>query len=162
LKLMQYSIEASSGEELVGHLGALLGAVTTTYDFDTCDHKTRLRLLDSANRAVLALVMKLSENHLRRLYSSLREWRGSLQLDDPDKFAMRRFAFWKVSAVLGKELRALFLPCLTSVLSDAVEELVSTTVRLGFVLLIHINFSYSIAYIIMFPLQSEFCGISIL
>ena len=123
LKLLKHSIDSSSGEELVGHLGSILKSVTTTYEFE-CDKRTWNDLLDSANEAVLALVMKLSENHLRRLYSSLREWRGSLIKDDSDKFALRRFAFWKVSAVLGKELRTIFLTCLTGVLSDAVDELV--------------------------------------
>ena len=123
LKLLKHSIDSSSGEELVGHLGSILKSVTTTFEFE-CDQRTWNDLLDSANEAILSLVMKLSENHLRRLYSSLREWRGNLIVEDSERFALRRFAFWKVSAVLGKELRTIFLPCLTSVLGDAVDELV--------------------------------------
>ena len=125
LRMLQHSVDASSGEEMIGHLRPMLRAVTTTYDFQNVPHITdRMALVDAANEAVLAMVLKLSEVHLRRLYAALRDWRGDLDAEQPDKYAMRRFAFWKVSVDLAKELRTIFLPCLSNVLTDAINELV--------------------------------------
>lgn len=125
LRMLQHSVDASSGEEMIGHLPPMLRAVTTTYDFQNVPHITdRMALVDAANEAVLAMVLKLSEVHLRRLYAALRDWRGDLDAEQPDKYAMRRFAFWKVSVDLAKELRTIFLPCLSNVLTDAINELV--------------------------------------
>ena len=127
LRVLKHSIDASSGDELAGQLGALLKAVTTTYDHECTEVGDRTTLLETANEAVLAMVMRLSEVHLRRLYAILRDWRGALDTTESEKFALRRHAFWSVSADLSKELRTIFLPCLGSVLTDAVEELVSTS-----------------------------------
>ena len=86
------------------------------------------------------MVMKLSEAQLRPLYARLREWKGIGGLDDGEHDekqtfspssvlsslgVTRRYAFWSLSAALGKELRSIFLPLLTSVISDVVDELVS-------------------------------------
>ncbi|CAB9516969.1 HEAT repeat-containing protein 1 [Seminavis robusta] len=122
LRMLKLSVEASPGAELAGHLGSLLKAVTATYDFD-CELRLRYDLIDGANEVVLALVMKLSENHLRRLFSNLREWKGQLSVDSPEELAIRRVAFWKVSAVLSKELRTIILPCLSTALQEAMDEL---------------------------------------
>jgi BP28CT (NUC211) domain len=123
LRMLRQKVDTSSGEELAGHLGPLLKAVTATYDYD-CDLNLRFALIDIANDTVLALVLKLSENHLRRLFSSLRDWKGSLGGSKPEKFALRRVAFWRLCSVLSRELRMIFLPCMSSVLSDVLEELV--------------------------------------
>ena len=60
--------------------------------------------------------MKLSEAQLRPVYAKLRAWRG-------DDNASRKFAFWSISSVLPKELKSIFLPCLSTVVDDVLQEL---------------------------------------
>lgn len=81
-------------------------------------------MLQGANRCLLSLVMKMSEAQLRPLYARLREWRGDIE-DGTKRLvtSTRRHAFWSLSAELSKSLRSIFLPCLTSVLSDVLDEL---------------------------------------
>ena len=77
-----------------------------------------------ANNCFLSLVMKLSEAQLRPLYARLREWRGDIGDSSTGvSSTARRHAFWSLSAELSKSLRSIFLPCLTSVLPDVIDEL---------------------------------------
>jgi hypothetical protein len=76
---------------------------------------------------MVGLIMKLSEAQLRPLYMKLREWRGDFDNDFQRRSCLRRQAFWKLSAVLSIELRSIFLPYMSSVLTDAISELVSGT-----------------------------------
>ena len=103
-------------------LGVVLLAVSVTSVLKLLSAREEL---DAANKALLSLVMKMSEAQLRPLYSRLREWRGDLVKDEDDnESSIRRFSFWSMTAVLCKELRGIFLPCMSSVVGDIVQELV--------------------------------------
>ena len=52
--------------------------------------------------------------------------------------SIRRYAFWSLSAELSKNLRSIFLPCLISVITDVIDELVSLCFVVA-VVLIHYN-----------------------
>jgi U3 small nucleolar RNA-associated protein 10 len=71
----------------------------------------------------MTFILKLSEVHLRRLYLSLRDWRGVVDKLAPESSSAHRFAFWTLSAALAKRLRSIFLPCLSVSIGDAVSEL---------------------------------------
>lgn len=125
LSILKASVQASSGSELAAQRGNLLKAATFAFEYDGSgdDDGDRYSLFAATNELLLALILKLSEVQLRPLYAKLREWRGDLDKTDPEALASRRFAFWSLSACLGKELRSIFLPCLGTVFADAVEEL---------------------------------------
>ena len=126
LFILKTSVESTVHSELSPSIGKLLNALLLSFDYDSSDCGQR-ELLSSVNQTLLALVMKISEAQLRPLYARIREWRGELELFDADGHsvasATRRYAFWSMSALFSKELRSIFLPCLSSVLIDAIKEL---------------------------------------
>jgi hypothetical protein len=124
LSLLTASTNKSKGSELSGHATTLLHVVTHVFEaFDNVDD--REVVFSASSELFLALVLKLSEVQLRSLYVKLRDWRGDFDKLNPNKLASRRAAFWDLSASLGKQLRSIYLPCLSTVFSDAVDELVS-------------------------------------
>jgi hypothetical protein len=125
LSILKASVQTSSGNELAAQRGNLLKAATFAFEYEGHDDDDgdRYSLFAAANELLLALILKLSEVQLRPLYAKLREWRGDLDKADPEALASRRFAFWSLSACLGKELRSIFLPCLGTVFADVIDEL---------------------------------------
>ena len=128
LSILKSSVECTSRAELTPVVGKLLNSILIAFKYDD-DEEGQQELLAAANETLLALVLKLSEAQLRPLYARIREWRGDLDGtsregdDDAEEAATKRYAFWSMSALLSKELRSIFLPCLSSVLSDAIKEL---------------------------------------
>jgi hypothetical protein len=124
LSLLNASTSKSKGSELSGHATTLLHVVTHVFEsFDNADD--REVVFSASSELFLALVLKLSEVQLRSLYVRLRDWRGDFDKLNPNRLASRRAAFWDLSASLGKQLRSIYLPCLGTVFSDVVDELVS-------------------------------------
>jgi U3 small nucleolar RNA-associated protein 10 len=124
LSLLTASTNKSKGSELSGHATTLLHVVTHVFEsFDNADD--REVVFSASSELFLALVLKLSEVQLRSLYVRLRDWRGDFDKLNPNRLASRRAAFWDLSASLGKQLRSIYLPCLATVFSDVVDELVS-------------------------------------
>lgn len=122
-KILKLSIENASRADIGPLAGKIISSLVQAYSFD-CDAITRHELMDTANSTLLAMVMKLSEAQLRPLYARLREWRGDINTSASDTVAARRRnAFWSFSAAMSKELRSIFLPCMSSVVSDVVKEL---------------------------------------
>ena len=127
LSILKASVECTSRAELTPVVGKLLNATLIAFKYGG-DKEGQQELLSAANKTLLALVLKLSEAQLRPLYARIREWRGDLDEtdvdgDDAQEAATKRYAFWSMSALLSKELRSIFLPCLSSVLGDAIKEL---------------------------------------
>ena len=124
LSTLNASVKATSGPNLSAQRPHLLRAATFAFDFENTD-ADRQKVMDDATDLMLSLILKLSEVQLRQLYGKLRDWRGELDKSEPQTRVMRRLAFWNLSSRLGKELRSIFLPCLSTVFTDAVDELVS-------------------------------------
>lgn len=127
LQVMNMAVESSQRSELNPIVGKIFNGLVVAYGYDG-DDESKSQLLTQANTCLLSLVMKLSEAQLRPLYARLREWRGDIDTeseDDSAKTCVRRSAFWSLSAELSRSLRSIFLPCLTSVVTDVVDELVS-------------------------------------
>jgi hypothetical protein len=122
LSMMKVSVDESTPAEVSAQKNIILQSVTKAYDYEG-SFSERSILLETANNVLVTLVLKLSELQLRGLYQSLREWRGEFDKTNPEKLAKRRYAFWTVSAALSKELRSIFLPCFSMVISDVVGEL---------------------------------------
>jgi hypothetical protein len=127
LSILKSSVECTSRAELTPVVGKLLNAILISFKYGD-DEEGQQELLSAANKTLLALVLKLSEAQLRPLYARIREWRGDLdetstEGDDAEEAATKRYAFWSMSALLSRELRSIFLPCLSSVLPDAIKEL---------------------------------------
>lgn len=109
LSLSTSAIENTSSRHEIGAVKAhVLKIILLSCDFD-------VSLMDHISKVLISMVMKISEAQLRSIYTSFREWRG----DDNDS---RKFAFWALSAALSKELKSIFIPCFTSVLNDAINE----------------------------------------
>ena len=129
LSILKSSVDCTSRAELTPVVGKLLNAILIAFKYDAAaDDEGQQELLTAANETLLTLVLKLSEAQLRPLYARIREWRGDLdetstEGDDAAVAATKRYAFWSMSALLSKELRSIFLPCLSSVLPDAITEL---------------------------------------
>jgi len=123
-KLMKLSIEKATRADLGPLAGKIINSLTQAYSFE-CDISTTCELIDVANSTLLAMVMKLSEAQLRPLYAKLREWRGDIDKSgDSDGLTLRRrSAFWSLSAAMGKELRSIFLPCMSTVVGDISKQL---------------------------------------
>ena len=124
LGVINASVGASERSELPPVIGKIFNVLVAAYSYDG-DEDNKSRLLSDANKVLLSLVMKLSESQLRQLYARLREWRGDIKENDNDseQASSRRVAFWSLSAALSGSLRSIFLPCLTSVLTDVIDEL---------------------------------------
>ena len=124
LGVINASVGSSERSELPPVIGKIFNVLVAAYSYDGGDD-CKSRLLSDANKVLLSLVMKLSESQLRQLYARLREWRGDIKEgdDDSNQSCSRRVAFWTLSAALSKSLRSIFLPCLTSVLTDVIDEL---------------------------------------
>lgn len=129
LEMLKESVQQAPRSEVPALRSWLLKALTLAYEFCGADSDGEsINLVEEANDVLLALVMKLSEAQLRPLFAKLREWRGDLDSEMTDSnFSMKRYAFWSLSALLSEQLRSIFLPCLSTVVSDAVDELVSIT-----------------------------------
>jgi len=121
VSLMKSSVGQATSRESVAHQDSILKAIEEICDRDGTFTENTV-LIESTSDLLLALVMKLSEVQLRKTYSRLREWRGDLG-ENPEMLSWKRYAFWSWSGLLSKELGAIFLPCLGSVLSDVKIEL---------------------------------------
>jgi hypothetical protein len=119
-------VKQAPRSELPALRSCVLNALTLAYEFRGGGDEESVDLMDEANGVLLAVVMKLSESQFRPLYAKLREWRGDV-VSEGD-VALKRCAFWSLSAVLSTELRSIFLPCLRTVLSDSVDDRVSKIV----------------------------------
>ena len=125
MNVMNIAVESSQRSELSPVIGKIVNGVLMAYGYEGDDGDSRPQMLQSANKCLLSLVMKLSEAQLRPLYARLREWRGDIEGKEEAVSSIRRYAFWSLSAELSKNLRSIFLPCLTSVTTDVIDELVS-------------------------------------
>ncbi|KAL7543016.1 hypothetical protein ACHAXR_012507 [Thalassiosira sp. AJA248-18] len=119
INVMNIAVESSQRSDLSPIIGKIFNGLVMAYGYEG-DEFSRPEMLRSANKCLLSLVMKLSEAQLRPLYARLREWRGDIE---DESSSGRRYAFWSLSAELSKSLRSIFLPCLTSVLTDVIDEL---------------------------------------
>lgn len=137
MNVMNIAVESSQRSDLSPVIGKIVNGVLLMYGYEGDDDDSRPQMLQSANKCLLSLVMKLSEAQLRPLYARLREWRGDIE-DKEAVTSIRRYAFWSLSAELSKNLRSIFLPCLTSVITDVIDELVSLCFVVA-VVLIHYN-----------------------
>jgi len=121
INVMNIAVESSQRSDLSPIIGKIFNGLVMAYGYEG-DDTSRPKMLLNANKCLLSLVMKLSEAQLRPLYARLREWRGDIE-DETEGGSIRRYAFWSLSAELSKSLRSIFLPCLTSVLTDVIDEL---------------------------------------
>lgn len=129
LEIMKIAVESSQRSELTPVVGKIFNGLVASYAYEVKEADDREKLLSNTNKCLLALVMKLSEAQLRPLYARLREWRGDIKYEKESSSSshVRRSAFWNLSAELSKSLRSIFLPCLTSVITDVFDELVSVS-----------------------------------
>ncbi|KAI2507685.1 hypothetical protein MHU86_6778 [Fragilaria crotonensis] len=109
LKLTSTAVEQMPRAEIGAVTGHVLNSILYCCETETIS-------FDLISNVLIALVMKLSENQLRPVYARLRTWRGD---DNPT----RKFAFWNLSSALSKELKSIFLPYLSTVVSDALTDL---------------------------------------
>ncbi|KAL7520123.1 hypothetical protein ACHAWX_004867 [Stephanocyclus meneghinianus] len=124
LRVMNIATENAARSDLTPVVGKIFNGLVVAYQNEG-DEKSSPQLLKYANKCLLSLVMKLSEAQLRPLYTRLREWRGNIDAGKiPSPAASsRRYAFWSLSAELSQALKSIFLPCLTSVMTDVIDEL---------------------------------------
>ena len=125
LSILKGSIKNASRSDLGPVISKVLNTLIQVYGFDE-NNDARSQLINSANDVLLSLVLKLSEAQLRPMYAKLRDWRGEIKhLEESDEAtALRRNAFWSLSAALSKQLKSIFLPCVGTVVPDMISELV--------------------------------------
>jgi len=123
VSIMIESVTNSKSSEVSGMISSIIRTVTHIYSQETTQGDESA-VMEVADELMLCLVMKLSEVQLRSLYRKLREWRGDVDASNPEESGKRRSAFWRFSSTLSKQLKSIYLSCLTTVFSDAVDELV--------------------------------------
>jgi len=129
ISLLTKTASKSSRQELICHTTGLLRVVTVALEY-SLPPKSQAQVLHAACDLFLGFVLKLSEFQLRSLYLKLREWKGDLNSTDLEVSAGRRSAFWSLSTALAKQLRAIYLPCLSLVFTDLISELESAVATL--------------------------------
>ena len=118
--IIETAVDAATTAMVVAHKDDVLLAMTKALEFEgTWEEYSAL--VATACNLLSAMIMKVSEIELRRIYLSLRKWCGDIT--DPNTNAQRRYGFWALSSRLGKELRIIFLPCLDTVTDDIITEL---------------------------------------
>jgi len=121
--ILKASISDSSRPDLGPVAGKIVNALIQAYGYE-CNVQTNFKLLETANATLVALVMKLSEAQLQQLYAKFRQWCTALDSSTASKVsALRRHSFYSLSAAMGKELRSIFLPCVSSIVGDIAKEL---------------------------------------
>jgi len=122
-EILKAAIDNSSLPNLGSMAGKITKALISAYEFE-CDSEVRFDVLAAANGSLISLVMKLSEAQLRQLYAKFREWRGKIDTSVISEASIsRRQSFYSLSASMSKELRSIFLPCISSVVGDIADEL---------------------------------------
>ncbi|KAL3935144.1 MAG: hypothetical protein SGBAC_009281, partial [Bacillariaceae sp.] len=124
VSLLTSAISRSSRQDVTCHATGLLRTVTSTLDYPV-HSRMQSQVLYAARDLFLGFVLKLSEFELRSLYLKLREWKCEVDFTNLDRSARRRAAFWNLSAELSTHLRTIYLPCLSLVFADLINELVS-------------------------------------
>jgi len=122
LSILSESITKSKSSDVSGMISIVLETATYVFEKDVVQEGDPA-MMEATDELILSLVMKLSEMQLRLLYRKFREWRGDLDEYCPEKSGPRRRAFWRLSSALSKQLKSIYLSCLTTVFSDAVDEL---------------------------------------
>ena len=123
LAVMTESIRTSKSSEVSGQINVVLKTAFHIFERDDVLEESS-GLMDAADEMVISLVLKLSEVQLRTLYAKMRDWRGEVSQESTGA-KQRILAFWNLSSALSKQLKSIYLPCLATVFSDAVSELVS-------------------------------------
>jgi hypothetical protein len=130
LSILTEAVNASKSADVSGHVNVILKTVFNV--FDKADAVgDGINLIDASNDLLLSLVLKLSEVQLRSMYGKICEWCHEHDESGKDQPAHRRFVFWALSSALSKQLKSIYLPCLSTVFSDVMEALVSFGTRCG-------------------------------
>ncbi|GAX11536.1 U3 small nucleolar RNA-associated protein 10 [Fistulifera solaris] len=122
LSMLKQSVEAMLPAECSSQIKHIFSAIMNAFESSfSCDD--RLELMQPGCDLFLAVIMKISEVQLRKLFVLFKEWRGDFKTEEPEAGAEKRHAYWFVCSHLSKALRGIFLPCLTITFNDAVLEL---------------------------------------
>ena len=122
LSMLQSSVENAPNKTAVALVKPVFGAITAVFDHEGT-FEERLLMTEKGSDLLHVLVLKLSEVQLRRLFTSLREWRGNLNEETPQAGAAKRLSYWIACSKLSATLKSIFLPCLSLTFDDAVAEL---------------------------------------
>lgn len=123
LTLIQMATEHSESSTVNAHKELLLKLITNAFDYVDSNWAKVSAVIHTACDLLDTVVLKLSELQLRRIFALLRDWRMDLDSSQSPVRCQRRFAFWLACARLSKELRSIFLPCLSTVMDDLLSEL---------------------------------------
>jgi hypothetical protein len=114
LSILTDSVKSSKSAEVSSQTQPILEVV-----FYAVEHGSVVdsdEILSASNDLVVSLVMKQSEVQFRTLFQKLCVWRSEHK---------HMYAFWNLCSSLSKNLKSIFLPCLTAIFEDVIEELVS-------------------------------------
>ena len=90
LAALKSSIVQAPSSAVSAQKSFLLSSVTKAFDFEG-SWEERSSLVQAACDLLDAFVLKLSEVQLRRVFLSLREWRGDLDVNDPEQLGNKAF-----------------------------------------------------------------------
>lgn len=120
MAILECSVDLMSPREASALKSSLFACITKALEKKG---NTELQVLDQSTKVFQCLVLKLSEGQLRRVYTALNGWKNELGQNPSAANSCRREAFWAISSALAGKLRALFMPCLSSVVNELVVEL---------------------------------------
>jgi len=123
LKFFQMAIDYSTRADLTPFINNVAEGLFSAYDGVVEDENEDL--LVTVNAAFLSVVMKGSEKQLKKLFAKLHFW------SEEDKSEYKSYVFWSASCELSRELRGIFLGCLSVCFDEGVSLLNAGRKRLG-------------------------------
>lgn len=121
LLLLKNAADQATSTIVSGHKDALLRCITKAFLSDGSS-ELRESLTNRACDLFDAVVLKLSEVQLNQAFAFLIDWRDKESASE-DKNERKKFSFWSICSRLSRELRTIFLPCLSLVVDDLLSEL---------------------------------------
>lgn len=108
------SVKTAKTAEISSHTQHILKVVFNAFEHGSVSDSDEI--LSAGTDLVVAVVMKQSEVQFRTLFQKLWAWSSEQK---------QKYVLWQLSASLSKNLKTIFLPCLSTIFEDVVEELVS-------------------------------------
>jgi BP28CT (NUC211) domain len=114
LSILTDSVKTAKSAEISSHTQHILKVAFHAFEHGSVSDSDEI--LRAGTDLVVAVVMKQSEVQFCTLFQKLWAWSSERK---------QKYVLWQLSSSLSKNLKTIFLPCLSTIFEDVVDELVS-------------------------------------